>query len=383
MVYLEQMKRRINPLIALPLTILAAAASSVHFLARPHIFTILFLAIWTPIITRADTAKKTSSVLILPLLMLVWVNTHGAYIAGVVTGGAILAGAAWEWSQARLTREAFWRVSLSMGLSALAIFFNPAGVGIVKTSFGYIQNEYLVSHTQEYLPPNFHNPSFWPFLLLTVLVVFSFGLGKSKLRIGEGLLVTGWMIMGLYSARNIPLFAIVATPILGTALQSVMGGWKKFVEVGDRLFNIESGLAGIVWPLASVLAVIVLSVSGAFGTRNSHDPRVFPSQAMNWLETHPQSGNMFNYFNWGGYILYRGWPQYLVFIDGQTDFYGEALTREYEQVILQDKGWNIVLEKYQVEWTLLPVSTSLVEALKNSNWQVLYEDHVAVILRKP
>ena len=189
--------------------------------------------------------------------------------------------------------------------------------------------------------------------------------------------------MSLYSARNIPLFAIVVTPIIAATIQAGMEDIQIFVRIGDNFKDMERRMRGILWPLTVVVATIALVVNGFFGVRNAYDARVFPTQAMDWLESHPQNGNMFNYFTWGGYILYRGWPQSLVFIDGQTDFYGEALTREYEQVIVQGTGWNDILEKYEVEWVLLPVSTPLAEALKDSDWQILYEDPVAVILRKP
>ena len=92
---------------------------------------------------------------------------------------------------------------------------------------------------------------------------------------------------------------------------------------------------------------------------------------------------MFNYFPWGGYLLYRQWPGTLVFIDGQTDFYGEALTREYEQVITLNDNWQVVLERYQVSWALLPKSAALTKALtNNADWKVLYQDDTATILRR-
>jgi hypothetical protein len=74
---------------------------------------------------------------------------------------------------------------------------------------------------------------------------------------------------------------------------------------------------------------------------NRYDPAVFPVEAVDWLEQHPPEGNGFNYFIWGGYLLYRSWPERTVFIDGQTDFYGEALTRQYVQVITLTGDWEV------------------------------------------
>ena len=89
-------------------------------------------------------------------------------------------------------------------------------------------------------------------------------------------------------------------------------------------------------------------------------------QAADWLDKHPQHGKMFNYFTWGGYLLYREWPEQKVFIDGQTDFYGEALTRQYERVITLAPGWEDVLNQYHVRWVLIPPGGPLASALRGS-----------------
>ena len=143
---------------------------------------------------------------------------------------------------------------------------------------------------------------------------------------------------------------------------------------------------GFVWPVAGTLAAIILfsyhytHTQSAF---NKFDERVFPVAAVNWLTSHPQSGNMFNEFNWGGYLLYRLWPEQLVFMDSQTDFYGEALTREYEQLVSTSKGWKDVFEKYNIEWIIIPSNSTLAQTLESEyHWQVLYQDNTAVILRK-
>ena len=39
-------RRKSNPIVAIAVTMLAAAASSIHWLARPHLFTLLFLVLF-------------------------------------------------------------------------------------------------------------------------------------------------------------------------------------------------------------------------------------------------------------------------------------------------------------------------------------------------
>ena len=94
---------------------------------------------------------------------------------------------------------------------------------------------------------------------------------------------------------------------------------------------------------------------------------------------------MFNHFIWGGYILYRMWPDEVVFIDGQTDFYGEALMREYIEVISLSEGWEEILDKHDVSWMLIPRNETLAKYLYSVDddvWNVIYEDGTAVIFRR-
>ena len=89
---------------------------------------------------------------------------------------------------------------------------------------------------------------------------------------------------------------------------------------------------------------------------------------------------MFNEFDWGGYLLLKLWPNQQIFMDGHTHIYGEALTREYEQVITQGNGWDSILNKYEVNWVIIRVNTSLAKTLSSSaSWTIVYEDKTAII----
>lgn len=378
-VFYESQVRSKSPVISLGITILAAAASSLHWLARPHVFTFMFLAIWSLLLERVRR-EKYAPLWTFGLLMLIWANTHGAFVAGFVTWGAFLGGElleAWKTRQWRGSRLKSWG---SIGLiSFAATLLNPAGIHLWSTSIGFVSNHYLVSHTQEYLPPDFHNPGTWPFLLLIAFSIWMLGSKKQPLPVAHNLLLTGWMILGLYSARNIPLFAIIATPILSETAANTLASsrWKIFE---DNLLKTDQSLRGATWIIIGILGAVLLMSTSSMRTYDRFDASVFPVEALNWLETHPQKGKVFNYFPWGGYLLYRQWPETLVFIDGQTDFYGESLTREYEQVISVAQGWKVIMNKYQIEWVIIPSTSDLASALSDDGWETLYQDETTAIL---
>lgn len=65
-------------------TALSMITSMVHWLARPHVFTFLFLAAWLLVLDRLREGHFKYW-WIMPILMLLWVNLHGAFIVGFVT----------------------------------------------------------------------------------------------------------------------------------------------------------------------------------------------------------------------------------------------------------------------------------------------------------
>ena len=379
--------------------LLALAASSLHWLTRPHIFTFLMLALWLGVLEDLRCGKLRRWWR-LPLLMVVWANLHGAFIAGFVTWAIYGAGLLWDTFWRRFPKGEglhghFWRYYLFGGGAALLVtLLNPSGIGLWGTSVGYVGNRYLVGHTAEYLPPNFHDPSTWPFLLLIGLFVALLGLQSKRLEAAPVLLAAAWMVMGLYSVRNVPLFAITAAPLLAGAL----GDWlasshhrlkalSRFYALDQRLLRTDLSLRGLLWPVV-VLVLVMAGLRG--GTRldftqrgNTFDPGVFPVAAADWLNENPQGGRVFNYFPWGGYLLYRSWPEETVFIDGQTDFYGEQLTRQYEQVLTLSPGWEDVLQAYTVSWVIIPPAQPLAGALREDmHWKRVYQDDTAEIFVK-
>ena len=379
--------------------ILVLLSSMVHWLARPHIFTFLMLACWMMILDQLRMGHSKHW-WILPLIMLLWANLHGAFIAGFVTW--IIYGIGTYWDALLQTKKNdpnlpvnFWRNYFFGGVTSFAVtLINPSGFNLWKTSVGYLGNRYLVDRTIEYQSPNFHDVKFWPFLILIGILVIILGFSKRKPTSARLLNAAAWLMMGLYSARNIPLFAIVSAPLLAQSFEDWMTNSfnevKIFERIKDsdfRLRELNEQLKGYFWPLVSVIiAVAVLSLGINIDLDRKgygFDPDVFPVEAVDWLKENPQEGEMFNYFSWGGYLLYRLWPQEKVFIDAQTDFYGENLTRQYADVIFTEDGWQNVLEKYSVTWAILPVNEPCVDAFKSElGWHAIYMDDTAVILRR-
>jgi len=399
LVYRQSRAHSASLLAAAFVSTLGLLAASIHWLSRPHIFTFLLLAMWMGVLYRIKNGD-THRWWLLPLLMLAWVNLHGAFIAGFVTWVLCGIGILWDAHFANAAQRetppaGFWKsYLLGGGVSLLATLFNPKGPGIWGTSVGYVSNRYLVDHTVEYQSPNFHDPITWLLLLFIALLIVVLAFRKRHTTSFQLFPAVAWLVMALYSARNIPLFIIVSAPLLTAGLVDFLAGLELPEKLRHRvkkfdtgLLNVDMRLKGILLPVLSVLIVVIGFNAGMTFTQdgkpNAYDPAEFPVEAVNWLEQNPQPGETFNYFTWGGYLLYRQWPQRLVFIDGQTDFYGETLAREYQKFMNIEDGWESVLDDHYVDWVILPTKEHAARALEQQDdWQVVYRDDTAIIIRR-
>ncbi|HEX2993864.1 MAG TPA: hypothetical protein VHP14_03515, partial [Anaerolineales bacterium] len=238
-VYRQMLKGNVFRILALTVTLLAAYTSSLHWLTRPHIFTFLFTAIW-----MCQLENEKSRVWSFPLIMLIWVNTHGAFIAGFVIWGAYMLGWLWEYLHGQSTKETGVRLAI-IGVASFAVtFINPAGWHLWGTSVGYLGNQFLVDQTIEYQSPDFHARNTWPFLIMLASYILASGVGNRS-RPHESLLVAGWAVMSLYSARNIPLFAIIAAPYIGAGIQGIAEQVSILGRFDQTLSNIESKSIGL------------------------------------------------------------------------------------------------------------------------------------------
>lgn len=372
-----------SPLIVFFLTFLAVGASSIHWLPRPHIITFLLLAIW---IENLERVRKGTSVKLVtfPLLMLFWANLHGGFVFGILAWCAYFAG--WLWTK--------WQNSADdqSGRKLLMIGFASLTASVITPDLwrnweAVLNNRssFILSRTGETMPPNLADPSVFPFTILLAFTVILWLINYKTLPANHFFLLAGLGFAALWMARNIPLFVIACTPILSELIRASLTPLKAWNQIEERFsgFSRESHLPVI--PVAVTCLAVALFANRYFRNDQSmfhFNPGVFPVQAMSWLEINPQSGKMFNEFNWGGYILYRAWPRQQVFLDSQSDFYGETLMREYEQVISLREDWEKVLEKYQVGWTIVPSGWPLAEELRAQGWRTVYQDETAIILAR-
>ncbi len=380
-VYIDSVRRSGLPIIALFLTVWATASSSLDWLTRPHVFSFLFFAIWILWLEKIRNGKK-AALWWFPALMLVWANTHGGFIFGILAWVAYFAGWLWEYRRKSADIKAGRTLMIVGGLSLITTILTP---DLWRNWQGVLANNsvYILSHTSETMPPDFAVPGTFPFTVLLGSALILLLLGWKRIPISHILLLLGLALISLIMARNIPFFAIATAPIISGYIGLNFSSTSMWLKLEQRVAKIDGSMRGYGWPILTLL--VTIGFFSFYQTRtqtsvNQFSSQTFPVQAADWIENHPPTGNMFNDFNWGGYLLFRLWPGTQVFIDSQSDFYGEGLTRQYAGIIAGQGNWDSELSRHNVNWIIVPSRSGLAAAASaNSNWQTAYEDSLAVI----
>ena len=197
-------------LLASAMALAACSASSVHYLARPHVFSIFFytLSLWT--IDR-DGRRQSARLWLLVPLAAVWANMHAGFVVLPATLALLAAVRALErqGSQAR-------RYGAAAGLCLLATGLNPYGWRLHLHILRYTRSPWILDHVQEFQSPSIRSESM---VVFTVLLLAGVALASRALSSGqrfEGVLVLGWGFAALCSARHIPFYAIAAAPVMAS-----------------------------------------------------------------------------------------------------------------------------------------------------------------------
>jgi len=374
---------RVNVLVAVVAMLVAGSASSVHWLARPHLFTYLLLGLclwWL----EADRRRPSRWIWGLVPVAAAWTNLHGGFLLLPATLGFYLVGSVIEqWPSGRrdwrAPRRYLW-LALAAGAATLA---NPYGYRLHGHIWKYLRSDFIRNRVEEFQSPRFRGESM---LLFELLLLAGLVAVPRLWRRGEyawALLVVAFAHAALGSVRHVLLYVVAATPAvareLSEWLERLGGGWGS-------AFAAEAGVnrwRPPLWALGAVALTAFLLHSGAARWKVDFPKEKFPQRALEAAEKKLLGRRVFTSDEWGDYLIYRYYPRIRVFIDGRSDFYGPAIGEQYLSALQAHHRWEGILDDHGFEVALLPAEWPLASVLKaHPGWRLEYDDGQALLLRR-
>jgi len=368
-------------LFSIVMVLFASNALSLHYHARPHLFTLLFLAITAWIVTR-DRQQSTRWIWLLPLLTVLWVNLHPGFAILFAYLGVLVAGSAIEWKLGNGSRARTMRYGWLTLICAAATFINPFGWKLHAEIGSYFQATGMTDLLQEFQAPTFRTSPQLFFLLFLVAGLALCGLFLSQRRIVEPLLILGLAYASLTSVRHSTIFVVIVAPLIAAELSKYWQNWvdrqprRSAARILDAL-STEKRPAfsrASLWMLAGLAAIFFLTPEGQWPS--GFDRELFPVEM---AAKHPElaSSRVFTSEQWADYLLLRNYPRQTVFYDDRS-FYGEKMFRAVQNLLNGGAGWQAALDRYHTDLVLIPTGSALSARLHESPaWSAVDKNNTA------
>ena len=371
-------RRGADPVISVMLIFAAVRAAGIHFLARPHLFSMLFTAVLVSFVA-CERERPTRRVWTLVPFAAVWANFHGGFLVLPAYTGLLAAGL---FAERRFAQARRWLAVFAACCAATLV--NPYGFELHRHIAHFLGSSWLAHMVQEYAPAT----TFWGdghtevFFALLILGGFCALLMLRRRRFVEPLWIAFFGYMAVHSARHITIFVIVAVPMFALELTRWFHlvvermGRTSFAGVLATVTRDAGPSLARVTPWGAIAAFALL-VPGA----PSQWPQSFPSQIVQRDADVLTGSRLFTTDHWGDYLIYRLWPRQRVFVDGRSDFYGEQIGIEYLTMLETDPGWQKLFDAWGFTAALLPMQSHLARTLIiDPRWRIADHAGDAVLL---
>jgi hypothetical protein len=375
-----------GPFVRAFIIVLAATVSGPVWTVRPHLATYVLTAALGFILQRWRSGHLRALWFVPPLFVL-WGNLHAGYMLGLGLLGLVVIGEALD----RLSgadRGRFWRQLAYLAMAGAIAFalvpLNAYGFAMWGYPLYNAGQEVARRYITEWASPDFHRLMNQPFAALLLLTLLAVGLSQRRGRWAELLPVTAFAYLTLRSQRAMGLFAVVTAPVLSHHVASGVSQIKRHLLRPRPSRSMTRGRA-------AVNGVLVLLVTGAALVRAGEVWRKsmaegviqelgFPADAVTWIEQKGPPRQLYNPYRWGGYLIWRLFPDYQVFVDGRADMYGDPFLLEYVELTSAAPGWEEMLASHDVCTALVQAGGALSSAMAGSpDWEHMYEDKTAAI----
>jgi hypothetical protein len=375
-----------RPYLAALVTLWGAVASAPTWGVRPQIFSLLLASIF--LVLLEASATRPSLLWWTAPLMLLWVNLHAGYPLGLAFLAFFLLGEGLEaavspgpWSQFAPRLK---RLALAFAVCLALVALNPNGLLIYSYPFETLRSSSMHRFIQEWFSPNFHDPMYVPLLLMLLAFIAGLALSPRPPRVRALVLLLATIPAALRSIRHIPILVLVLIPGLAELGEAWIRQRRatRFLRRGRTPPTPRTLLVNAL-VLVTFVVFTVARVRQVVSTQAVTEAQHFPAAAAAFLNRERPPGPILNHYNWGGYLIWKLYPQYRVFIDGRADVYGDAFMEDFGACYYLTNDWRKSLQTWGIRTLVLPPDAPLITALQaGSEWKQIYTDSEAVILTR-
>ena len=327
--------------IALSFVVVKGVVGQVRACGCPHMFTwgLLLITIW---LLEADRRRPSRRVYLLIPMAMVWTNLHGGFMTLLLALAiyAVGVGAEQVWALYRSgDADRVWKVpqgvkryGLLLVLCAAATLVNPYGYHLHEHIYGYLGSDFILDNVQEFQAPSFRGESQRVYEVILLVSILLLARLARRGEFASVLLLLAWAHASLMSVRHMPLFVMVAAPLIGRELTFLLeagaksgSSWLKVLhslaeDYGGRGKALsESGPLAVSWLGVAAVAVVAVMLqvrAGEVGWKAEFSEMRFPKMACDTLSEPLKQKRVFSTDQWGDYLIYRFYPEVKVFFDG-------------------------------------------------------------------
>ena len=331
--------------------------------------------------------------LVFPLGMLIWVNSHGSFPVGLVLIGIWLGDEVFNFVIARrrdgvTELKSLYVAGIILLITTAFCFINPRGIRIVTYLSTMISNPAVQTSIPEWAAPSFISPIgplFFASMLFSILVL---ALSPRRPSFFQLLTFLVFSFLALRTTRGVVWFGLVMAPILANHLSLITEMYypvkkqshsqRKFVKVNLFFLGALILLAVASLPWARDYLPIPLE-------RKKYIAQDTPVSATEYIMNQKMPNNLFNDMGFGSYLIWAAQPNNKVFVDPRIELYPPEVWTDYHIISNGIPGWEQRLENYDAQTLMLSKTYQeklIDELMESSLWELVYQDEIAVIYTK-
>ncbi|MDF1742580.1 MAG: hypothetical protein P1V19_02735 [Gimesia sp.] len=356
---------------------------------RPQLVTFGCFAVTLLLLRHYLDRPQSKSIWYLPIVMLLWANSHGGFLAGVGIQGIVLLWMGYGVYRSSYQQRDLLRLGMVIGLSWLVTLINPYGIRLHQMLWDHLVTKQIVREWQPLWEAQQALLYYIPFLLIALAF-----LGSKKWQWIDLILIVVVAYQAISHIRHVALLAIAVIILLAQPVSDAIR--RLFPHMIQQWSGQERGRFRLFLVISTMFIISGLGLHTVvqlgkesilpwqIGVETQSRAPGMPVATIKVLQDQNLTGNILTDYGWAQYVIWQTFPDSRIAFDGR---YRTVYSAELEQELVefqklngQSRGPTPLLDQYPTEILLLPAALKVQEYLKQrSDWVQIYEDQQATL----